>query len=181
MLVYNPHFLLITTHIAKLLRRAAADYTNVHRLTTLQLQYIGTVGSTLSEYACIPPSKLLSCVKPSDCKYSAACWDLMPWWHIKIVCLNGSSSLVTVRPQSRILQFNLCCVQVSACMPSLVRKQCQTVLRTGNHETGFSLMLKYVLMRTMLSVLCANACKYQDITHACSRYWEIQHQTQRTR
>ncbi len=110
----NPH--------CETVRRAAADYTNEHSLkTTLQHQYIGTVGSTLSEYACIPPSKLLSCAKPSDCKYSAACWDLMPWWHIKIVCLNGSSSLVTVRPQSRILQDNLHYLEVAACMPSLVR------------------------------------------------------------
>ncbi len=96
-------------------RLVAADYTIEHCLTTaLHYQYIGTVGSTLSEYACIPPSRLLSCAKPSDCKYSAACWDLMPWWHITIVCLNGFSSLVTVRPQSRILQGILCCVEVAA-------------------------------------------------------------------
>ena len=74
----------------------------------------------------------------------------MPWWHIKTVGLNGSSSLVTVRPQSRILQDNLLCVdlEVAAGMPSLVRKQCQTALGTGDHETGFDLILKSALMRT---------------------------------
>ena len=138
----NPH--------CEAVRRAAAYHTNViNSLTkTLQYQYIGTVGSILSEYAWIPPSKLLSCAKPSDCKYSAACWDLMPWWHIKTVGLNGSSSLVTVRPQSRILQ-NTYLIQCRSSMPSLVRKQC----RTGNHETRLNFITKCELMCKAFYVL----------------------------